>query len=110
MDHMLVHGSAKEMISFIKSKFKIRQCRSFKYKDRPCLNYNIKKCAAPCMGYISKEEYREQINQIINLLNGKTTPIIKQIEAQMQEAVKKLEFEKAAYLRDKKIAIEKISF
>ena len=62
------------------------------------------------MGYISKEEYREQINQIINLLNGKTTPIIKQIEAQMQEAVKKLEFEKAAYLRDKKIAIEKISF
>lgn len=110
MDHMLVHGAAKEMISFIKSKFKIRQCRSFKYKDRPCLNYHIKKCAAPCMGYISKEEYREQINQVINLLNGKTAPIIKQIEAEMQEAVSKLDFEKAAYLRDKKLAIEKISF
>ena len=110
LDHMLVHGAAKEMISFIKSKFKIRQCRSFKYKDRPCLNYHIKKCAAPCMGYISKEEYREQINQVINLLNGKTAPIIKQIEAEMQEAVSKLDFEKAAYLRDKKLAIEKISF
>ena len=63
------------------------------------------------MGYISNEEkYREQINQVINLLNGKTAPIIKQIEAEMQEAVSKLDFEKAAYLRDKKLAIEKISF
>ena len=57
-------GAAKEMVDFIKDKFKIRQCKNFKYKDRPCLNYQIKKCFAPCMGYISKEEYRKQIDEI----------------------------------------------
>lgn len=103
-------GAAKEMVDFIKSKFKIRQCKSFKFKDRPCLNYHIKKCAAPCMNYISKEEYREQINQIINLLSGKTGEVVKQLEQEMQEASSKLDFEKAAYLRDKKLAIEKISY
>lgn len=103
-------GAAKEMVDFIKSKFKIRQCKSFKFKDRPCLNYHIKKCAAPCMGYISEEEYKEQINQIINLLSGKTLEVVKQLESEIAEASAKLEFEKAAYLRDKKLAIEKISY
>lgn len=103
-------GAAKEMVDFIKSKFKIRQCKSFKFKDRPCLNYHIKKCAAPCMGYISEEEYKEQINQIINLLSGKTSEVVKQLESEIAEASAKLEFEKAAYLRDKKLAIEKISY
>src|SRR5574344_803737 len=62
-------GAAKEMVDFIKSKFKIRQCKTFKYKDRPCLNYHIKRCMAPCMNKVSKEEYMEQINQIVYLLD-----------------------------------------
>lgn len=102
-------GAAKEMVDFIKEKFKIRQCISFKYKDRPCLNYHIKKCMAPCMGYISKEGYREQINQIISILDGNLNGILKQLEQEMIEASKNMEFEKAAYIRDKKIAIERIS-
>ena len=102
-------GSAREMIDFIKDKFKIRQCRSFKYKDRPCLNYHIKKCLAPCMGYVSKEEYKKQIDEIIAILDGKTEKLQKQLEEEMLEASKKMEFEKAAYLRDKKVAIERIS-
>ena len=102
-------GAAKEMVDFIKEKFKIRQCKSFKYKDRPCLNYHIKKCFAPCMGYISKEEYREQIQQIISILEGKTEALCRQIETEMEEAAKSMQYEKAAYLRDKKIAIERIS-
>ena len=102
-------GAAKEMVDFIKEKFKIRQCSSFKYKDRPCLNYHIKKCFAPCMGYISKEEYRKQINEIISILEGKTENICKQIEEEMQEASSKMQYEKAAYLRDKLTAIERIS-
>ena len=102
-------GAAKEMIDFIKEKFKIRQCKSFKYKDRPCLNYHIKKCLGPCMGYVSKEEYHKQIEEIINLLEGKTEKILKQLKEQMQEASSKMEFEKAAYIRDKILAIEKIS-
>ena len=102
-------GSAKEMVDFIKEKFKIRQCKSFKYKDRPCLNYHIKKCFAPCMGYISKEEYRKQIDEIIDLLEGKTDKIIKDLKFQMEEASNKMNYEQAAYLRDKIIAIENVS-
>ena len=102
-------GAAHEMIDFIKEKFKIRQCRNFKYKDRPCLNYHIKKCLAPCMGYVSKEEYRKQIDEIVFLLEGKTEKIIKQLQKEMQEQSEKMEFEKAAYTRDKINAIERIS-
>ena len=102
-------GSAKEMVDFIKEKFKIRQCRTFKYKDRPCLNYHIKKCLAPCMGYVSKEEYRKQIDEIIMLLDGKTDKIIKGLKEEMQELSTNMQFEKAAYIRDKIIAIERIS-
>ena len=102
-------GSAKEMVEFIKSKFKIRQCRSFKYKDRPCLNYHIKKCFAPCMGYISKEDYMKQINEIIDVLEGKTDKLIKELNLEMEEASKNMQYEKAAYLRDKRLAIERIS-
>ena len=102
-------GSAKEMVEFIKSKFKIRQCRSFKYKARPCLNYHIKKCMAPCMGYVSREEYMKQIDEIIDVLEGKTDKLVKQLNQEMLEASKGLHYEKAAYLRDKLIAVERIS-
>ena len=102
-------GAAKEMIEFIKSKFKIRQCRSFKYKDRPCLNYHIKKCLAPCMGYISREEYMKQIDEIIDVLEGKTDKLLKQISKEMEEASQNMQYEKAAYLRDKILAVERIS-
>ncbi len=102
-------GSAKEMIEFIKSKFKIRQCKSFKYKDRPCLNYHIKKCMAPCMGYITREEYMKQIDEIINVLEGKTDKLLKQLNEEMEESAKNMQYEKAAYIRDKITAIERIS-
>lgn len=102
-------GAAKEMVEFIKSKFKIRQCKSFKYKDRPCLNYHIKKCLAPCMGYVTREEYMKQIDEIIDVLEGKTDKIIKQLEEEMLELSKNMQYEKAAYIRDKKLAIERIS-
>ena len=102
-------GSAKEMVDFIKQKFQIRQCRNFKSNKRACLNYHIKKCLAPCMGYVSKEEYREQISQIIMLLEGKTDKIIKSIDEEIEIYASKMEYEKAAILRDKKLAIEHIS-
>ena len=102
-------GSAKEMVSFIKEKFQIRQCKNFKNQDRACLNYHIKKCLAPCMGYVSKEEYRKQIDQICLLLDGKVDSIIKNLEEDMKEYSKKLEFEKAAAVRDRILAIERVS-
>ena len=101
-------GAAKEMLDFIKQRYKIRQCKNFKYTDRPCLNYHIKRCLAPCMGYVSKEEYRKQIDEIIDFLDGKQEKVIKEIEKQMKEASERLDFEQAAYLRDKKLAIERV--
>lgn len=102
-------GAAKEMINFIKQKYKIRQCRVLKKKDRPCLNYHINRCLAPCMGYVTPEEYKVQINEIIDLLEGKTDKIIKELEKQMREASKNLDFEKAAELRDRIKSIERVS-
>lgn len=102
-------GSAKEMVQFIKEKFKIRQCRNFKSNKRACLNYHIHRCCAPCVGYISKEEYRKQIDEIVMLLEGKTSKIVKQLEEEMKQAARNQDYEKAAYLRDKKIAIERVS-
>ena len=101
--------AAREMINFIKEKFKIRQCKNFKNKDRACLNYHIKKCLAPCMNYVSKEEYRKQIDQIIMLLEGKTDIIIKQMNREMIEFSNNMEFEKAADIRDRINAIERIT-
>ena len=102
-------GAAKEMLSFIKEKFQIRQCKTFKSNDSACLNYHIKKCLAPCMKYVSREDYMIQINQIIMLLEGKTSKILKELETDMKEASKNLEFEKAAILRDRMQSIERIS-
>ena len=102
-------GAAKEMINFIKERFQIRQCKTFKSNKRACLNYHIKRCLAPCVNYVSKEEYRKQIDQIIMLLEGKTEAIIKALENEMKEASAKQDYEKAAMLRDKKTAIERIS-
>ena len=102
-------GAAKEMLDFIKRKYMIRQCRNFKSNTRACLNYHIKRCMAPCVGLVSKEEYRKQIDEIIDLLEGKTDKIIKDLNKQIKAASDQLDYEKAAYLRDKKIAIERVS-
>ena len=102
-------GSAKDMLDFIKQKYKIHQCRSIKERTRPCLNYHINRCLAPCMGYVKKEEYMEQINQIIYLLEGKTDKLIKELDTQMQEESKKMNFETAAEIRDRMQAIERVS-
>ena len=102
-------GAAKEMVDFIKEKYKIRQCRNFKSNTRACLNFHIKRCLAPCIGNISKEDYRKQIDEIIDLLDGKTDKIIKDLKKQMEEASKKLDFENAAYIRDRMVAIETAS-
>lgn len=102
-------GAAKEMVDFIKKRFKIRQCKNFKSNTRACLNYHIKRCLAPCVGYVTKEEYHKQIEQILMLLEGKTEVLTKQITQEIQVLAEKQEYEKAAELRDTLLAIERIS-
>lgn len=102
-------GSAKEMVDFIKQKYKIRQCKKFRSETRACLNYHINRCSGPCMKYISKEDYRKQIDEIMDILEGKVEKVIKDLEIQIKEASEKLEFEKAAEIRDRMLAIERVN-
>ena len=102
-------GAAKEMVDFIKQKYKIRQCKNLKERTRPCLNYHINRCLAPCMGNVDKEEYQKQIAEIEDLLEGKTDKILKQLEKEMEQASKEFKFEKAAEIRDRIQAIDRVS-
>lgn len=101
-----------ETINLINKIFPIRTCKLLikenGEKVRPCLNYHIKKCVAPCAGYVKKEEYAEMINEIVDILNGRDKTIVNSLKAEMEEASKNLEFELAAKIRDKILAIDSI--
>ena len=101
-------SSVKEIVQFIKEKFKIRQCKKYENKKRVCLNYHIGRCLGPCNIKIDKNEYKKQINEIIELLNGHEEKIIRNLKNEMQEFSINQEYEKAAYARDKILAIENI--
>ena len=102
-------GAAKELLDFIKQKYKIRQCKNFRSETRACLNYHINRCLGPCMGYISKEDYRKQIDEIIDILEGKVDKVLKDLQKQMLEEANNMNFEKAAYIRDRMLAIERVN-
>ena len=101
-----------ETTELIKKVFPIRSCRrNIKENDdngRPCLDYHIGLCKAPCIGYISKQDYGKVIVDAVDLLSGKDSKIIKSLKEKMEIASEGFEFEKAATLRDKIIAVEKI--
>lgn len=86
-----------ETINLINKIFPIRTCKLLikenGHKVRPCLNYHIKKCVAPCAGYLKKEEYAEMINDIMDILNGRDKTIVNSLKHKMEEASKNLEFE-----------------
>ena len=101
-----------ETMEIIKKIFPIRDCRlnikRGNVKGRPCLNYHIGLCRAPCAGYITKEEYGEIISGVIEFLSGKNKDIIKKLKHDMDILSQNMEFEKAAELRDKIFSLEKI--
>lgn len=102
-----------ETLEIIKNNFFIRSCskaiKEGTYDKRPCLNYSIGLCSAPCVGKISKEEYRIIIEDIIRLLSGDNTNIVNSLKIQMEKLSDELEFEKAAKIRDRIKAIDKVS-
>ena len=101
-----------ETINLIYKIFPLRTCKLAIKENgeavRPCLNYHIKKCFGPCGGHIGKEEYGKMISDIIDILSGKETYVTKMLKTEMENAAENLEFEKAASLRDKILAIEAI--
>lgn len=92
--------AAKEIVELLKKIFKIRSCDNVNLPKKECLYYQIKKCDAPCVNKISKEDYLEKINKCISFLNGNTSDIKKELKSQMEKYAEDLEFEKAKEIRD----------
>ena len=97
-------GAVKETIELLHKLYRIRTCNRNLPRDigldRPCLNYHIHQCQAPCQGYVSKEEYRESVNQVVSFLGGNYEPVLQMLEKKMQDASDSLEFEKAIEYRE----------
>ncbi len=106
-------GAVKDTIELIRKLYCIRSCsRRLPQdigKERPCLNYHIHQCKAPCQGYISREEYRKAIDEVLQFLNGNYELILKELEGKMQEASGNLEFEKAIEYRELMSSVQKIA-
>ena len=97
-------GAVKDTLELIHKLYKIRTCSRVLPRDigkeRPCLNYHIKQCSAPCQGYISKEDYRASFDQALDFLSGKYGPLIHSLEDKMQEASLVMEYERAIEYRE----------
>jgi len=106
-------GAMKETLDFLRKNFYLRTCKKTieeNNKDsRPCLYYHIGQCKAPCCGYISREEYIENFNDAVDVLNGNVTKVISGLKKKMEEASESLEFEQAAVYRDKIETIKRIA-
>lgn len=106
-------GAVKDTIELLNKLYKLRTCNRSLPKDigegRPCLNYHIGQCSAPCQNLVSREEYREQVEKALNFLNGNYQPILKELQGKMQDAAEKMEFEEAARYRDLFNSVKSVS-
>ena len=97
-------AAVKDTIELLNKLYHLRTCNRSLPRDigaeRPCLNYHIRQCLAPCQGYIDRDQYREQVNQALEFLNGNYNIILKDLESKMQAAAEELDFETAAGFRD----------
>ena len=96
-------GSVNNTLNALQKLFLLRSCTDgfFKTRDRPCLLYQIKRCSAPCVGRVSKDEYKELVDDCRDFLGGKSTKVQAKLGAQMQAAAENMDFELAALLRDR---------
>ncbi len=106
-------GAVKDTIELVRKLYQLRTCNRQlprdTGKDRPCLNYHIHQCKAPCQGYISPEDYRLQIKKVLDFLNGNYKPILEELEQKMQAASEEMDFEKAMEYRDLMNSVRQIS-
>ena len=106
-------GAVKDTIELIHKIYKIRTCSRRLPRDvgkeRPCLNYHIKQCSAPCQGYISREDYRKSVEEVLGFLNGNYAPVMKMLESRMQEASERMDFEMAIEQRELLKSVQQIA-
>ncbi|NLJ57090.1 MAG: excinuclease ABC subunit UvrC [Firmicutes bacterium] len=106
-------GAVKETVRSIKKLFPLRSCRrplqAGAAQGRPCLNFQIKRCLAPCQGNVSAQEYALLVEQVVLFLEGRQEHLLKKMEKEMQAAADDLQFEKAARLRDQLLSLQKVT-
>ena len=101
-------GAMHATVKLLRTMFPLRTCRKMN-PDRPCLNYHIKRCLAPCAGYVSRDEYGKMIKSVCMVLDGRTTELERDLKQRMQEAAENYAFEEAARLRDQLQAVERLN-
>lgn len=106
-------GAVKDTIELIRKLYHVRNCNRVLPRDvgkeRPCLNYHIKQCKAPCQGYISQEQYGESIEKVLRFLNGHYEEVLRELEEKMKDASETMEFEKAIEYRELIESVKQIS-
>ena len=106
-------GAVRDTIELMRKLFQIRDCtRNLprdQGKERPCLNYQIGQCKAPCMGYVSEEEYRRKVDEAVSFLGGSYKPVVRLLTERMEKASSELDFEQAAQWRDLRASVLQVS-
>ncbi|UTW45883.1 excinuclease ABC subunit UvrC [bacterium SCSIO 12696] len=102
--------AVRETLSFLQKTFRVRQCQDsfFRNRSRPCLQYQIKRCTAPCVGLVNEEDYKRDVKHSRLFLEGTTGSLMKELEQQMEQAAEQLAFERAAELRDQIASLRKV--
>ena len=103
-------GSVRETLALLQKLFKLRQCSDtfFRNRSRPCLQYQIKRCTAPCVGYVTPEDYQQQVHHVQLFLGGKSEQIINELIEKMHQASKTHEYEQAAKCRDQVATLRRL--
>lgn len=103
-------NSVRQTLNHLQKVFPVRQCRDsfFNNRSRPCLQYQIRRCTAPCVGYISEQEYGEDVRHVICFLEGRSAQVIDELGTRMEQAAAEWDFERAACLRDRIADLQQI--
>jgi excinuclease ABC subunit C len=104
-------GAVRETLNLLQKLFKVRQCEDTFYRSRtrPCLQYQIARCTAPCVGYVNKDEYQTNVQHAIKFLEGKSGEVIEALIQRMETAASRLEFEQAAMYRNRIESLRRIT-
>src|SRR5690606_34827933 len=103
-------GAVRESLNFLQKTFKVRQCEDsvFRNRSRPCLQFQIGRCSAPCVGLISPEDYANDVRHTEMFLSGRSSELMSELANQMEQAAEAQDYEKAAVLRDQIAALRAI--
>jgi excinuclease ABC subunit C len=103
-------GAVRETLQLLQEIFPVRQCEDgfYRHRSRPCLQYQIKRCPAPCVGLIDREDYQQEVRHVVMFLEGRNQQVIDALVARMEEASQRLAFEQAAYYRDRIVRLRRI--